>query len=326
MSRLPAPVPQTHAGSPTSLTLLGPQSHQPNLAAALRAHGIGGPMVAITAGWQEREGELQDLSAHVGQAVEDLGLYGLAEAVFRADPELAAAHRDRQHRLQELRELYLLRLHHAKATLRALIDHQGRAQYVAPARRQALNALRRLDREHLRALGRAHAEHERDWNAQSRPVLRQAIEQLQHKLGQASTVLIAGGHVAVLINRLRLFGAREWLQGKSIVAWSAGAMVLGEAIALFHDHPPQGADNVEVFEQGLGLLPQLQLFPDGERRLDLHRPARVVLLARRFAPRQCLSLDPGACLHFRPGSTPLVHGVRRLERDGSVRALENHPG
>ncbi|MGY6554236.1 MAG: Type 1 glutamine amidotransferase-like domain-containing protein [Wenzhouxiangella sp.] len=306
---------------PSQITVLGPQYRQPNLAAALRARDLGGPMLAITAGWQEREGELGDLSAHVGQPVAELGLYGLAEQVFEADPELAKAHRERQHRLQAMRDLYLLRLHHAKATLRALFDHQGKPQQVAAARRQALNALRRLDREHLRAVDRVHREHERDWHPDHRPALAEAIRQLEQKLAAAQVVLIAGGHVAVLMNRLRLFAAPRWLAGKHIVAWSAGAMVLGEAIALFHDHPPQGAGNVEVFDSGLGLLPQLQLFPDGERRLDLHRPARVVLLARRFAPKQCLSLDPGACLHFCPGQPPVALGVRRLERDGTVRSL-----
>lgn len=305
----------------SNITVLGPQVHRPNLAAALRALDASGPLVAVTAGWQEREGELEDLSAHVGRPVEDLGLYRLAEQVFQADPELATAHRNRQHRLQELRDLYLLRLHHAKATLRALIEHQGQPQQVAAARRQALNALRRLDREHLRAVERVHLEHERDWHADHRPALAQVVQQLEEKLADAAVVLIAGGHVAVLMNRLRMFLAQRWLAGKTIVAWSAGAMVLGEAIALFHDHPPQGAGNVEVFDRGLGLLPQLQLFPDGERRLDLHSPARVTLLSRRFAPKQCLSLDPGACLHWHPEQRPVAVGVRRLERDGSVRRV-----
>lgn len=305
----------------TKITVLGPQYRQPNLAETLRSRGLTGPMAAVTAGWQEREGELEDLSTHVGQPVADLGLYRLAEQVFQADPELAKAHRERQHRLQELRDLYLLRLHHAKATLRALFEHQGRPQQVAAARRQALNALRRLDREHLRAVDRVHLEHERDWHANQRPVLAEAVRQLEEKLAAIDVVLIAGGHVAVLMNRLRLFVAQRWLAGKTIVAWSAGAMVLGEAIALFHDHPPQGAGNVEVFDSGLGLLPQLQLFPDGERRLDLHRAARVTLLSRRFAPKQCLSLDPGACLHWIPDQMPVAVGVRRLERDGSVRCL-----
>lgn len=304
-----------------NITLLGPQYHQPNLAAALRERGLNGRMVAITAGWQEREGELDDMRAHIGQPVADLGLYRLTERVFAADPELAKAHRERQHYLQELRDLYLLRLHHAKTTLRALFEHQGRPQQVAAARRQALNSLRRLDREHLRAVERIHREHERDWHSDNRPALGQAVRQLEDKLAAADVVLIAGGHVAVLMNRLRLFAAQRWLTGKTIIAWSAGAMVLGEAIALFHDHPPQGAGNVEVFDSGLGLLPQLQLFPDGQRRLELNRPARVTLLARRFAPKQCLSLDPGACLHLGPEQKPVGLGVRRLERDGSVRCL-----
>jgi len=303
------------------ISVLGPQYRQPNLAQALRARGFDGPMVAITAGWQEREGELEDLSAHVGQPVADLGLYRLAEQVFDLDPELARAHRERQALLQELRELYLLRLHHAKATLRALFEHDGKPQQVAPARRQALNALRRLDREHLRAIARVHGEHERDWNTANRPALQHALQLLQEKVAGAALILIAGGHVAVLMNRLRLFAAQRWLAGKPIVAWSAGAMVLGEAVTLFHDHPPQGAGNVEVFDMGLSLLPQLQFFPDAGRRLQLNQPARVAMLARRFAPRHCLTLDEGACLHLGREALPAPVGVRRLERDGSVRAL-----
>ncbi len=311
----------SHSGVQPFITVLGPQYRRPNLAEAVRARGLRGPLLAITAGWQEREGELEDLSTHLGQQVEDLGLYHLAEQLFAADPALAQAHRERQRLLQELRELYLLRLGHAKATLRALFEHDGDPRHVVPARRQALGALRRLDKDHFRAVARVHAEHERSWGVEARPALQHAVQQLRLKIARAAGVLIAGGHVAVLMNRLRLFGAQRWLAGQPIVAWSAGSMVLGSAVVLFHDQPPQGAGNVEVFDTGLGLLPALQLFPDGSRRLKLDQPTRVALLARRFAPKRCLVLDEGACLHLGSGPAPAPVGVRRLLRSGSVRPL-----
>src|SRR5450631_3506070 len=90
--------------------VLGPQYQLPNLRACLAGLGVHGSLVAVTAGWQEREGELDELRAHVAMPVSDLGLYARTEAVFAADRALAAAARERQERLQELQDLYRVRL------------------------------------------------------------------------------------------------------------------------------------------------------------------------------------------------------------------------
>ena len=58
-------------------------------------------------------------------------------------------------------------------------------------------------------------------------------------------------------HRMRLFRLSNSLLDKPVIAWSAGAMVLGERIVLFHDTPPQGSAWAEVMEQGFGLLPDL---------------------------------------------------------------------
>ena len=80
-------------------------------------------------------------------------------------------------------------------------------------------------------------------------------------------MLIAGGHVAVLVNRLRLFGMRALLGHKPIAAWSAGAMALTTRVLLFHDRPPQGAGNAEIFEHGLDLVPDAVFLPHAATRL-----------------------------------------------------------
>jgi hypothetical protein len=46
--------------------------------------------------------------------------------------------------------------------------------------------------------------------------------------------------VAVLVNRLRLFGLGDLVADKTVFAWSAGAMAVSERVVLFHDDPPQG--------------------------------------------------------------------------------------
>ncbi len=54
------------------LTLLGPQRLRPTLAAAFDELGISGQVAAVTAGWQEREAEVEEMKEHLGRPVVDL--------------------------------------------------------------------------------------------------------------------------------------------------------------------------------------------------------------------------------------------------------------
>jgi hypothetical protein len=89
----------------SDVLILGPQFRAPNLRGALAAAGVSGALAAVTAGWQEREGELAALEEHLGRRVPDLRLYERAEGVFARDPELRAAHRARQDELRRMQEL-----------------------------------------------------------------------------------------------------------------------------------------------------------------------------------------------------------------------------
>lgn len=131
--------------------------------------------------------------------------------------------------------------------------------------------------------------------------------------------MIAGGHVAVLLNRLRLFGVIELAEDKPIVAWSAGAMALGARVVLFHDSPPWGAGNAEVLEVGLGCYRGLLPLPDARHWLRLEDPARVALFARRFAPDLCAALDDGAAVRGEPGRWRPLWQTRFLTTAGKVR-------
>ena len=50
----------------SDVLILGPQFRSPNLRDALTRAGLSGPIATITAGWQEREGELAALEEHLG--------------------------------------------------------------------------------------------------------------------------------------------------------------------------------------------------------------------------------------------------------------------
>jgi Peptidase family S51 len=305
--------------------LLGPQFRTPNLREALAQAGLQGPVVTITAGWQEREGELGALEDHLGAPARDLRLYERAEAAFARDGELHVAYRARQNELRRLQDLYRVRLGHAKAAARELLQSGDDSPLARKARRSALADLRRLDEEHLRDIRVLHRRFDAEWSPARRPVLATQSAELERLINSAGLVCIAGGHVAVLLNRLKLFGLERALRSRPVAAWSAGAMALAERIVLFHDHPPQGAGNAELFEAGLALVRGTVFLPHAATRLATSDVGRVALLARRFAPAACYTLDDGSRLLWRGGRLAAAAGSHRLTRTGRLVPAGAHP-
>ena len=140
-------------------------------------------------------------------------------------------------------------------------------------------------------------------------------------------MLIAGGHVAVLRNRMLFFGIEHALQAHAgpVLAWGAGAMALTERIVLFYDDAPFGPAEAEVLDHGLGLAEDLVLFPHAKERLRLDERERVGALARRFGPAPCVSLEKGAIVE-REGDRWVSRGASGtasiLGPDGAVLPME----
>lgn len=306
----------------TDHALLGPQYRSPNLKGCLERLRLDGPLAVVTAGWQEREGEIEELRAHAGQPVVDLGLYARAEAVSAEDPALAAATRARQEELQELQDLYRLRLGALMGAVTELAAGPDGSPARRRARRAALGDVRRLDRAHLAATTGVHDAFERQLRPQGRPSVAPHVAALRESIEAAAAVLVAGGHVAVLANRLRLFGLGRLLAGKPLIAWSAGAMALSERIVLFHDRPPQGAAHAEVLEGGLGLVPGVVALPHAHVRLALDDPQHLGNFARRFAPASCLMLEHGSLARWHRGRLVEARNLRRITRTGRLAEVE----
>lgn len=315
-----------------TVTLLGPQRFTPTLGEAVARAGIAGRLASVTAGWQEREAEDLELHEHLGERTMNLMLYARGEDAFERDPELASGYRERQERLRELQEIYRSRLGYAQTALRELELRNGDPELLAPERESALAAIRALDDHHLARVDEVHAAFVRQYRPAERPAIVRHSRQMERQLEKVEGLAIAGGHVAILINRLRLFDLAMKLKGKAVFAWSAGAMAIAERIVLFHHSPPQGYGNTEVLEHGLGLARGLVLFPHARRRLALDDRRRVALLARRFAPAQCIAMADGAWLALDElGRADLPwaaspdsggSGMSRLMPDGEVVALE----
>lgn len=302
--------------------LLGPQYQSPFLRDVFPSFGVPeGPIATVTAGWQEREAsgvELDELNRHLAGRAFDLELYRRAEGAFHADPELARAHREMQRRLRALTRIYDQRLSFLRESILWLLEESGDSRLLDPEREHAFGQIRDLDAWHLKRIVEIRGEFEESFRPSERESVARERDTIARALSEAVALVIAGGHVAVLLNRLRLFGVQDLVAGKPVIAWSAGAMALTDRVVLFHDHPPQGAGNAGVMERGLGLCPGLVALPDGKKRLDLGNRFRVSAMARRFQPDSCVVLEQGDCIAFDGERWRARTGVLRLGAEGEL--------
>lgn len=323
----------------SNVVVLGPQRLQPTLADALdRVLALDGctperrQIAVVTAGWEEREEEVDELRQHVDRPVVDLRLFRRAEQVLRADAPLLAAQRQRTDRLRRLRELYRVRLSHALQAARelmrrtdseAMADHQGLLEVEIDA---AIEVVRDIDAHHFERVRELHAEHEHELRPGERDEVARHRAELARIVEDSCAVCFAGGNVAVLLDRLRLFDVAALVRGRPIVCWSAGSMALSEQVVLFHDSPPQGAGDAEVFEIGLGLFRGVLPLPHARRRLRLQDPTRVGIFARRFRPLVCAAMDERTRLHWDGARWRAAAGTRRLCEDGSLAQIDGEGG
>lgn len=303
------------------VVLLGPQRLQPTLnqaVASLRAEGM---LATITAGWEERESEDREMRDHLGGRTVNLKLWERAEDVARRDPELNAASNERRERIRLQHELYRLRLGHALDAARDLLKREpsnGDADILLAEREAAIEAVRTLDAFHMMRV--VDVQHE--FAERMKPLERDSVDKHRREiakvLSDCSALCVAGGHVVVLLHRMRLFDVLGLMNAQPIFAWSAGTMALSERVVLFHDSPPQGPGNAELFEQGLGAFPNLLPLPHARKRLHLHDRHKVALMARRFAPAQVIAFDSLTRMDWDGARWSGQPGTQRLTDKGSL--------
>lgn len=303
--------------TPAPRVLLGPQRPVVNLGDAVGAAGVTeGPVAVISAGWQEAEGDIADVQEATGLPLEDLCLYQRAESLFAEEPSMAAAYRERQDRLIEQQRLYRLRLKPLAQAARNVWRCAGDPDVLAAEKRHAIAQLRALDRHHLHRTESIHREFDTRYGGGTNGRLVEHITEIREILSRCRAVILTGGNVTVLLNRLRLFDLAPLIAPLPVVGWSAGAMVLAERIVLFHDRAPQGRREPEILGAGLDLAGGCIVLPDAERRLRRGDRSRMATFSRRFAPDTCFALDSGALLRRDADTVTAAHSVRRLRHDG----------
>jgi hypothetical protein len=301
------------------VTLLGPQRN-PTLDSVVADQRIEGQIATITAGWQEREPDDQELSKLLSAQDVNLQLYRRWLDVQERDPQFAAGERRVRGQLDELQEIYLLRLDHALRAVHELQRRAGSDRLRAEAVTGALAGVRELDAAHLDRVGQLHGEFYQAWEPHARPVIAGHRDEIAGLLGSAAALVIAGGHVGVLVATLHLFNIAAALNSP-VIAWSAGAMALTDRVVLFYDRAPQGPGHPEVYGAGLSLLRGVVLLPHARARMLLGDGPRMAVFARRFAPARCVLLEAGARIETsQDGGFPASAQV--LAQDGRVTALE----
>jgi hypothetical protein len=295
--------------------LLGPQ-RRPDLDKVVRSLHLEGPIATITAGWGDREADDGELNDLLGRRGANLLLYRRWRDVQERDPEFAAADQRRRDVLDELHEIYLVRLDHALRAVGDLQRRTGNERILGAALDQAIEAVRELDARQLDDVSAVHAEFYEIWPPHERPVIAGHRHEVEAVLRDAAAVVITGGHVGVLIAALHLFNVAAGLR-VPVIAWSAGAMALADRVVLFHDRAPQEPTHPEVYDSGLSLVRDLVPLPHARARLRLDDTQRMAVFARRFAPANSVLLEAGTRLDIDgDGTFPTQAAV--LSADGRV--------
>ncbi len=283
-----------------------------------------GKIAHITVGWRETEPVRREVDREIESCGREPAPLLIGERVgraFGADPELRGAHRALQEGLLAEERLYRARLSLAVEAARQISLLEVESRHRAPYATAAWDAILEADRMHLERHAAMWEEFREAMRPADRPGLRREKEEVEAILAGAAAVVLTGGHVAVIRNRLRLLELGSTLGRLPILGWSAGAMVLTRQVVLFHDRLPHGGARPEILGDGLSLLPGIALFPDAGSRLNLEDRRSLGELAGRVAPDRAVLLDPGERLDWDGGRWTAPAGLRTLTPAGEVETL-----
>ena len=303
-----------------NVTLLGPQRIATAARATVREILPDGPVAAVNAGWQERESDDAELGDVLGGRMRNLELHRRWRDVHERDHEYSVAERRLDDLLDELQALYVVRLQHAMAAIESVRRRRELPSVQEEALTDAIASVQALDAWHLRAVRETRGEFRAAFRPGERGPIAEHRAELKSIMDECGGLVVAGGHVGVLLRTMRVFALDKIIK-TPLIAWSAGAMALAERVILYHDMAPQGPGDAEVYAEGLGAYTGVLPFPHAKRRLRLSDDDHVGLMARRFAPWQCLLLADGVRVDLVDGA-PLPAGARTMDPAGGVTTVD----
>jgi hypothetical protein len=293
------------------IALLGPQGPTPDVGAAIKDLGIKGPVALVRAGYQERESDDEALVAEIGVPVVNLTLHARGNELFKKATEFATAYGARQQRLRHMQGFYHTRLEGTEEAAKKISLRYVEPELLAQEEKVSVDQYRYMDHDHIERCQAVRAAFDKAWPGSKVELIAKHRKEVKDLMAPCEALVITGGHVASLLNRLQIFDVLPAFgPDRPIVAWSAGAMVLTERIVLFHDYPPYGSDIAQVLDAGMGLVPGYVVLPDARRRINLEAKAGIQRFARRMAPATCVAMDHGARMIF--DGAELIHANATL--------------
>lgn len=311
--------------------ILGPQSPNANLPQAIERFAPDGPLALISAGWRHGESEYDALTRDLNRPINLLPLYSWFDELGAIEPELSSRSKTRQQYIKTYKSAYRLQLHSALGlwTRMQELDAQHPTVHKADVE-DALGFVKQIDERAIERLNQIRADFEDLETPWSHPSVQPMYEQIKDTLDKSSALLIAGGHVALLRNRMYFFGLHQLIQsfleaGKPVFAWSAGAMAITNRIILYYDDPPFGKGIPEVLDSGIGNIPHVILLPHAKTRLRVNNQHRIQQFAQRFAPDICITLENGALLSWKDNFMRNIgadESSMRVGQDGTLQSWE----
>ena len=298
------------------LALMGHQRDSGSLQEILERWEIDGPVALISAGWEEDEEDDQWVRDAIDVEVINSKLYQFADELFLADQEVLALLRERQDRLRELRDVNEVQTTRLSEIARELWMRMETQASSVPAYHATMQHLRDVDRRYLESIGTVIGEYDRRMDSEHRPSIQAYRQRTRDQISECSGLLLAGGHVGVLLNRLYLSGILDQLE-VPVIAWSGGAMALGDRVYWYDHNAPHGKGEIEVSRRGMCWYRGVQLFPLAAERLHLSEPVEMALLANRLEATG-LAMGPESRLEWDKAGQFHVRGVRCLGVDGTL--------
>jgi hypothetical protein len=301
--------------------LLGPQRFMTTAGSILRSLDLDGAVATITAGWEEREDQDEELDSILGGRSRNLRLFNRMLDVLDKDDSFRTAAFSLRDRLDELHAFYGLRVQAAMEGVYAVQRRTSRHGTGELALESAVEGVRAVDAWYTASVKALYREFEEVSPTQRSQVIGWHRGEIDATLAECVAVVLTGGHVGTLLRALRLF--RLQLPAElPVIAWSAGAMALTSQVVLFHDHAPQGVSEAQVYDRGLGRLPRIVALPHARRRLRLDDRGRAAVLAQRFSAYTCLLLDDGTTVRFEDDGSSVPAGARVLGPDGAITQVQ----
>jgi hypothetical protein len=311
--------------APSQIALIGPQHTTPDVGTVVAELGIKGPVALVRAGYQEFESDDAPLVAALGVPTVNLTLHARSNAVFKNSGEFAEAYPARQQRLRLMQGFYRTRLDGTEDAAKKISLRYVDSELLDQEEKVSVDLFRHIDTDHIERCQAVRAAFDKNWPASSVELVEKHRAEVRELMASCDALVIAGGHVASLLNRLELFDVLGNVAGKTIIAWSAGAMCLTDRIVLFHDFPPYGSDIAQELDSGVGLVPGYVVLPDPRRRVNLDEKGGIQRFARRMAPATCVAMDHGARLILENGDLRYACATRLTTAGDAERDWHGEP-